>query len=43
LKGNTGNQNYEIPAATDLSKYKSVAIWCKRFRTGFGVAPLESK
>lgn len=40
LKGNIGDQNYLIPAGTDLSKYNSVLIWCKRFTTGFGVAPL---
>jgi len=42
LKGNKGNQNYEIPPGTDLSKFRSVVIWCKRFTVGFGVAPLES-
>ena len=26
LKGNVGNQNYEIPAAVDLSQYGSVAM-----------------
>lgn len=40
LKGNLGNQVYEIPAGTDLSRYRSVVIWCERFSTGFGVAPL---
>lgn len=40
LKGNIGDQNYEIPAGTDLSKFNSVLIWCKRFNTGFGVASL---
>jgi len=40
LKGNIGDQNYAIPAGTDLSTFKSVLIWCKRFNTGFGVASL---
>ena len=40
LKGNKGNQNYEIPAGTDLTKYKTVVIWCKRFNVAFGAAPL---
>jgi hypothetical protein len=40
LKGNRGDQNYRIPAGTDLSKYKSLVIWCVRFKVGFGVAPL---
>lgn len=42
LEANIGNQNYEIPAGTDIAKYKSVVIWCKRFKTGFGVAPVGS-
>lgn len=41
LKGNRGNQNYAIPAGTDLSRYRSAVIWCVRFRVGFGVAPLN--
>jgi Electron transfer DM13 len=40
LKGNRGSQNYVIPAGTDLSKFKSAVIWCRRFLVGFGVAPL---
>lgn len=42
LKGNRGDQNYKIPAGTDLTKYKSAVIWCVRFTVGFGVAPLNS-
>lgn len=41
LKGNMGDQNYEIPAGTDTGKYGSVAIWCKRFSVNFGTAPLN--
>lgn len=41
LKGNIGNQNYEIPAGTDLSKYNTVLIWCKAFSTLFGSAKLS--
>lgn len=41
LKANRGNQNYEIPSGTDLSKYKSAVIWCRRFTVGFGVAGLS--
>jgi hypothetical protein len=40
LKGNEGDQNYDIPAGTDLSKFKTVAIYCERFNANFGVAPL---
>lgn len=42
LKGNRGNQNYEIPAGTDVSRFRSVVIWCRRFTVGFGVAGLEA-
>jgi hypothetical protein len=41
LKGNIGDQNYEIPAGTDLSHYRAVTIWCARFHVNFGTAPLE--
>lgn len=40
LKGNIGDQNYELPADTDLAKYRAVTIWCKRFSVNFGTAPL---
>ncbi|MGI9566126.1 MAG: DM13 domain-containing protein [Nitrosopumilus sp.] len=40
LKGNVGNQNYEIPQGTDLSKYDKVLIWCKSFSVLFGSAEL---
>jgi hypothetical protein len=41
LKGNEGDQNYEIPAGTDLGKFKTVAVYCERFNATFGAAPLE--
>jgi hypothetical protein len=40
LKGNIGDQNYDVPADTDLGKFKSVTIWCRRFGVNFGTAPL---
>jgi hypothetical protein len=40
LKGNKGNQNYDIPSTVDFSKYRAVAIWCRSFRVSFGAAPL---
>ena len=40
LKGNEGDQNYEIPAGTDLNKYQTVSIYCERFDANFGAAPL---
>lgn len=42
LKGNQGDQNYEIPRGVDLDDYESVSIRCRRFAVGFGVAPLEA-
>jgi hypothetical protein len=42
LKGNIGDQNYDIPADLDLSQYKSVVIWCKAFAVPFSAAPLTS-
>jgi hypothetical protein len=42
LKANNGNQNYEIPAGTDLTKYDTVLIWCRPFSVLFGSAELSS-
>ena len=41
LKGNVGNQNYEIPPGTDVSEYNSVVIWCELFGVLFSPAALE--
>lgn len=40
LKGNIGNQNYDIPPDVDLSMYNSVVIYCWPFQVVFSVAPL---
>ena len=42
LKGNKGNQNYDLPTDVDLSKYKVVSIWCNRFSVNFAAAPLKA-
>jgi hypothetical protein len=42
LKGNVGDQNYEIPAGIDLDHYESVVIWCRRFKVAFGAAALRN-
>ena len=42
LKGNVGDQNYEIPAGTDLGGLTTVVIWCDRFNSAFGAADLEA-
>jgi hypothetical protein len=41
MKGNRGDQNYEVPAGIDLSRYRAVTIWCRRFSVNFGTAPLS--
>ncbi len=41
LKGNIGDQNYVIPAGTDLSEYGSVVIYCVPFRAIFAIAPIK--
>lgn len=40
IKGNIGDQNYTLGSDVDLSKYRAVSVWCKRFSVNFGVAPL---
>ena len=40
LKANNGNQNYNIPSETDLTKYDTVLIWCRPFSVLFGSADL---
>jgi len=40
LKGNKGDQNYDVPENVDLGKYKAVSIWCNRFSVNFAAAPL---
>ncbi len=41
LKGNEGDQNYDIPEGTDLAKFQTVSIYCERFNANFGAAPLK--
>ena len=40
LRGNIGDQNYEIPPDVDLAVYDTVVVWCVRFSTGFTAADL---
>ena len=40
LKGNIGNQNYEIPDDVDIAAQQSVVIYCYPFRVVFSVATL---
>jgi hypothetical protein len=40
LKGNKGNQQYEISADVDLRRYSTAVIWCRAFSVLFALAPL---
>ncbi|MEO0998141.1 MAG: DM13 domain-containing protein, partial [Pseudomonadota bacterium] len=40
LKGNVGNQNYTVPAGTQIDDYGSVVIWCELFGVLFSPAAL---
>lgn len=40
LKGNVGDQNYELTDDIDLDKYTTVFVWCTRFGVAFGAAAL---
>lgn len=42
LKGNQGDQNYDLPADTDLDRFATVVIWCDRFNSAFGAADLAA-
>jgi hypothetical protein len=42
LKGNLGNQQYEIPGDVDVNRYSTVVIWCRAFSVLFARAPLQA-
>jgi len=39
LKGTDGAFNYDVPAGTDISRYKSALVWCRQFAVLFATAP----
>ncbi len=41
LRGNIGDQNYELDPSIDLERYSTVVIWCTRFSAQFGTAGLS--
>jgi hypothetical protein len=41
LKSNQGDQNYDLPAATDLNGYHTVVVYRERAHAVFGLAKLE--
>jgi hypothetical protein len=42
LKGNRGDQVYDLPPSVDLATARSVTIWCRRFSVSFGAAELKA-
>lgn len=40
IKGNLGNQLYDIPPDVDLDTFRTVDLWCVQFAVSFGAAPL---
>ena len=42
LKGNVGDQQYEIPADADLRSYSNVVLWCNPFTVRIAVAELAA-
>ncbi len=42
LKGNTGNQNYVLPADVDVDALGSIIIYCQPFHVIFSVAALQA-
>lgn len=43
LRAFKGSQTYAIPAGVDLTKYRSVVIWCEQFSVLITTATLEYK
>ena len=41
LKGNIGDQNYELPKNISINDYSSVVVWCKKFGVLFPYAILK--
>jgi hypothetical protein len=41
LKGNKGNQQYDLPNGIDLERAHTVVIWCRAFSVNFARAPLS--
>jgi hypothetical protein len=41
IKGNQGDQLYDIPADVDLGRFMTVDLWCVQFSVSFGAAALS--
>jgi hypothetical protein len=42
LKGNVGNQQYDLSKDVNLERYSTVVVWCRAFSVAFTSAPLRS-
>ena len=40
LKGNQGNQTYELPPDFDPEVHRAISVWCQQFTANFVTAPL---
>jgi len=41
LKGNKGNQQYDVPKSIDFDRVHTVVIWCRAFSVNFARAALK--
>jgi hypothetical protein len=41
LKGNVGNQQYDLSRNVNLARYSTVVVWCRAFSVAFASAPLR--
>lgn len=41
LKATAGSMNYEVPASVDLSRYRSIVIWCELTSNAYAAATLH--
>lgn len=42
LKATAGTMNYVIPPEVDVTKYKSVIIWCEITHNAYGAGSLQA-
>jgi hypothetical protein len=41
LKGNKGNQQYDLPKDAEIGRHRTVVIWCRTFSVAFARATLK--